>query len=295
MNKPILLLLLCASLAFTSCDKKQSTQVVYLTDSTGGNNIDGFDDSYYIPGLADISMNSFEEKSIDILVEKNTITDKRVSLSVEGFPVNSSGSLSVQKGYPPFNTKLHIKIGLTPTGVYPIKIRTVAEGNQAKEYTFDLQIMPMGHTSCVDFFMKRFRQDANSLTSNSADPVPTGNLSMKKSIDAQYELYLGNVLLYHEGTGFVSYKSSGNYYDPSTISPHHIKLKFDCNTYKIDIAEQYVLGKLNGSWPVDTFTVSGNGSVNYATATYTINYKSTFDDNGTTKSIEYTVVGDFTE
>lgn len=208
MNKPIIILSLITALGFSSCDKKQSTQVVYVPDTTASQQIDTFDNSYYIPGLADVSMNSFEEKIINILVEKNTITDKRVTLSVDGFPVNSSGWLSVQKGYPPFNTTLHLKIGLTPTGVYPIKIRTVAEGNQAKEYTFDLHVMPMGHTSCVDFFMKRFRQDANSLTSNSADPVPAGNLSMKKSIDAQYELYLGNVLLYHEGAGFVSYKSS---------------------------------------------------------------------------------------
>ncbi len=125
--------------------------------------------------------------------------------------------------------------------------------------------------------------------------MPDGNLNLKKSIDANYELYLGDLLLYHDANWMNAYKSSGNYYNTSLISPQHVNLKFNCSTFEITIPEQSVLGRQNNSSVNDTFMVKGNGQVDISRGTYSIKFYSSFDDAGTPKSIEYTIEGDFVQ
>lgn len=294
MKNALITLVTLAVIFASSCQKKDSTQVVYIGDSTKTDTPNNIDDSYYIPGLADKSTFTLSRMDIDFTVTQNTITDTRVNLSLGDLPPNTNGYLSVKSGYPTYNSSLHLDFLFTPPGIYPIKLTAKTEQNNTKEYYFDLEVKTPNKQECNQQFKNGFTTDNFTLKDavngdfNSITPILYDNGN---------QLFLNKVLLYIvSNTGFDYYVSYDAIHPvpPTTIGePEHVQLNMNCENGNLTIPKHQLIGQNAGTGDKKTFNISGNGKVDLATNKYTITYQTSYDDNGTERTGNFTMSGDF--
>ncbi|MCB9046572.1 MAG: hypothetical protein H6550_10605 [Chitinophagales bacterium] len=276
-----------------SCQKKDSTKVVYIADTTNTDTPKVTDDSYYIPGLADKTVNSFSQLDIDFTVTQNTITDTRVYLSLGDLPTNTYGNISVKSGYPTYNSSLHFDFQFTPPGNYPIKLVTKTENNTQKDYHFNIEVTKPDDQECNNAFLNGYKT-SNFNYSDSA----YGSVANITPSPLSYEkhLYFYNLVLYTLSSAGVDYYLSYSALNSTNSArTDQIKFDFDCSSGNITIPLQQVIGQYMtlGTSIQDTFNISGYGAVDVKTQSYNITYRTNFDDKGTMRYGKFTMSGDF--
>lgn len=286
MNR-ISLCFMLTILILAGCQKKES-QIISNNDSKETS----WDSTYFIPGITDRKVPTVGNTSLVLDVTQNIVTDKRVFLSVKDFPEKMKGSFSTASGYPTFRSYLTISAMFQEKGTYPVKIVAKSEDGPEKEYTFDITVQDIDKKNCNHIFRAGFINTDLDYKSNSSIVIPSDfNFIIADVNTSSDDLYFGNILTYHDADGYYSSnRSLGNITNPDV---YHVKCIFDCTNGDLDIPSQKILGKHNLTKQIDTFTISGNGKVDLVTNRCTISYSGTFNDGGTTKTTNYTVVGLF--
>ena len=290
MKKPLLIALLML-VAVASCQKKKSTEVVHIVDSTYVIDTTSYPDtSYYIAGLTAQTAASISKLKVDINVLQKNITDQKVTLSLGELPKNAKGYFTAASGYPGFNTNLVLDMRFTPVGVYPITVITTTEDKKSKKYTFDLNVNPVEKNNCLSIFYSGFTSEDYKIKD-----APPGNHNdlYPRAHWTGSELFLNRVFLYYESSATDDfYMSSGSKDHPSSPTAH-VRLDFNCENGDVTIAEQEIWGMNQSTYKFAAFTISGSGHADLFAGTYTITYKTKFVDNGVEKTANITISGKF--
>lgn len=289
MYKSLLALSVVAIIASTSCKKKNSTEVVHITDTTYTIDTTVYPDtSYYIAGLFDQMSGTLSTLNVPISVSQNGITDSKVSLSVSGLPANSTADFDAKSGYPPYNTKLNIQLRLTPVGDYPITVTTTTEDNRSKNYSFNLKVNTVPKSNCEAMFSSIFTFD-DVVIKDSATGVRKG--SDPGFHYPGYGLYINKLFLYAATTDIGDYYISND--NPHTPNDNldDLQINFDCTDGTINIPVQEIAAEYVKNSTKTLFYIYGKGKVDFTKNTYSITYHTSFNDNGTLRMANITLTG----
>ena len=291
----ISLIVLCTAIAVASCKKKNSTVISNIPEQQEAVH----DTTYHVNGLTDIHVKTMGRELANITVIKTATTDKKVTVSIEDLPENIESKLTYASGYPNFSTRVELLMKFVPRGEYPIRIKTVAEGNQPKTYNINLVVDTFLTSTCQATFRNFFSTRGYLATNNIGEAVP-GVMPPDVYTDLQSKntaLFLSRIPLYQNkaSIGDSIYISSYGIVSNDDPQHQHAKFDFDCETGNIYIDNQLVEGRI---YPfsfndIDTFVISGSGYVDLEKETYTFKYTSKSKNDTSKNQIEYTLTGDF--
>lgn len=272
--RKLLLVLTAAVFAFGSCTKKDSTQVVYIEDTSHHHEEEMIDTSLTISGISDIRSGVWGEQFINITVNRNSGLERKVTMSISGLPENVKAEFSSISGYTSFNTILMLDVMFAKPGVYPLTISSTTDDGKKMNYDVNLTIDSPTKKECNDMLLDAILGSLSTEDVAKDSVVFTSTFIQLNFLEN--ELYLNNVVLRYSDTASRYYRTF------STGNSFHVMLNFDCITGKLIIPEQEVEGRALGSANLETFKISGEGTLNVADGTYHINYITEYDDNGTT-------------
>ncbi len=296
MRKTVTLLLLSV-FVIASCKKEQQDVTSQISANTDTPEVSlPEDQAYFLSGIYNRTTTPLSRQSIDFVVNKNqSAIANNVKLSFETDAPNVTGSFTEDSDYPPYQSFLNLNFNFTPSGIYTVNIISTSEGFAPKEHPFTVIVeQDTSANYCQSKFFSSFDTDHSTISSDNGIHIVKNPLKKEMWIP-YYIMFFGRVTLYNSNTE--QYISTRNYHNAVLNTEAHMRFSFDCTTGDIEIPEQGVLGTINGAprsiSDTDTFTVSGSGKVDPMTKQYTITYKSSFVDNGITKTTNYTIKGDF--
>lgn len=285
--RKLLLVFTAAAFALGSCTKKQSTEVVYLEDTTHHHNDTSMvDTSLTISGISDIRTDVWGEQFINIMVNRNSGLERKVTMSISGVPENVEAEFSSVSGYTSFNTTLMLKTTFAKPGKYPLTITSTTDDGKTMEYSINLTIDTPTKKECNMLFLSA-TNNALSTTDPMKDTVVNTSTFIQMNT-LENELYLSNVTLHHNDTlnkSFRTFIQGSNY---------HVMMQFDCLTGKISMPEQDVTGRTISGANTKTFKIYGEGKINSAEGTFEVTYITEHDDNGTIVINSYILKGSLT-
>lgn len=133
MKQTLILALSC--LLLFSCGK-ESTQPTPTAPKTDSSTLFKF----IINGVTDMTFGKDSFATIAIGVARESGTQERVTLSVEGLPANATAEFSSASGTPDFATTLTLKGNGAIPGTYALKLKGVSEKGASKSYDFNAVI-----------------------------------------------------------------------------------------------------------------------------------------------------------
>lgn len=136
MKQTLILALSCLLLFSCGKESNQPTPAVPKNDST--NQTSSF--KFLINGVTDMTFGKDSFATIAIGVARESGTQERVTLSVEGLPANATAEFSSASGTPDFATTLTLKGNGAIPGTYALKLKGLAEKGAVKTYDFNAVI-----------------------------------------------------------------------------------------------------------------------------------------------------------
>lgn len=278
-----------AILTLAAC-KKEKTDIA--APPTPPDNTLKADTTFYIE--APTSINAYTVDHIESVFSfvRTSAEQKRVYVSFSGFPQNADTQTIKAWGYPDFETKLIANFNFTPSGVYPIIVTAQSEGYAPKMHKANLIVDKLPDADCQMLLSKLYTVDNYKITSNSSYPVPDFYNAEVYYNEKVQKTFFQTMILYHDSTSDIN----TTYRPYIAIAPNtgsnFIEVWMDCETGKILIPQQKVIG-LGGAPPqTDTFSVIGEGKADIINSNYTITYTSISSDNSK-QPVEYTISGVF--
>lgn len=283
MNK-VLLAIAALAFTFTACEKKKSSilpppevDTVYI-DTTKP-----VDTSLTISGISDVRTTPWSQVTLPITVMRNNGLEQKVAISVSGLPEGVKAEFSANSGYTTFNTFLTLEVGFLKPGTYDLKIMSASETGKSKDYSIQLVIDSVSKREANTLFIQRLTGGTQTL--DSTDSVVFTQTGLINNT-LEHQLYLRNVVLQFSNTLTDFYYSY-----IQTNSLYHVKFNVDVTTGMITIPAQTIQGRAWSGGNLMDFTIIGTGGFDFDKGQYYINYTTTYDDNGTLVSNNYTLIG----
>lgn len=282
--KKLLLVFTIAAVISAGCAKKKITpiqpevQTVYLDTNM---HMLPIDTSIVISGLSDMNTTPWGQFTLPLSIIRTTGPQQLLTMTITGLPNNTRHEWSSESGYPSFNTDLHLDMQFVKAGSYPLKISGRMENGRSKNYDVTLLVDSMTQRECNAKFYAYINP-----TFKTIEPL----------IDST--IYENTNVYFHEGkllTGdivLVFDYDPNNYYRMVTATVEDfLTMNMDCENGILTILPQEVVGYSQGGAGLKNFIVSGSGKIDLKTNAITINYTTTFDNNGTPATRNYTLVG----
>jgi len=284
--KKLLIAVSAFAMTFGSCTKQTSTlppvtDTVYIDSNAGKEKVDT---SVTITGIKDIRTTSWSAFMLPISVNRNVGESQKVTMMVSGVPAKAKAKFSSETGYTTFNTNLMIETMFLAPGTYPLTIASKSEKGKSMDYTVNLVVDSMTTKESTNLFLSSI---VNSLSTKDTmrDSIVYTNTNIYNNT-VENQMYLRNVMMRYDDLftqRFISYNQS--------TSTYHVKVSFNSNDGTLTIPEQEVDGRAFSGGAIVKFMISGTGSVDIKNGTFEITYTTSFDDNGTTVTSTYTLMG----
>lgn len=285
--KKVLLVFTLAAVTLGACNKKQSTDVVTVTDTVYTSPKDTtkpIDTSLTISGIKDVRTDVWGNVTLNVTVNRNSGAEQKVTMKVTGLPAKTKAEWSSVSGYTTFNTFLSVKSMFATPGVYPLTVTSETADGKTMDYNVNMMIDTPTTRECDEIFYMA-TNGALSTTDPLLDSIVATNTFIILN-NMEGKLFLSNMILSWEQNNFTkTYRT----YMPG--SNEHVAISFDCNSGLIKIAEQDVTGRAFSGGSTKTFKIYGEGKIDVENNTYEITYITEHDDNGTNVIKSFTTKG----
>lgn len=286
--KKTLLVFTLAAFALGSCTKKESTEVVTVTDTVYKEPADTtkpVDTSLTISGIRDIRTMVWDESALNITVNRNSGAEKKVTMNISGLPERTEAKFTSNSGYTTFNTILNVNTMFTAPGTYPLTISSETEDGKTMDYNVNLVVDTPTSKECKDMLIGSIINGLTTIDTTKDSVVYSGTSVLNNTLDG--ELYLYNMMLHYENSNFNTFRT----FSTGAGNNFHVEMMFDCETGMMSIPEQEVQGRSVSGGRTEMFKISGTGMVDIENGTYYISYMTEYDDNGTAVVSYLTIKG----
>lgn len=271
--KKLLLAFAIAPLLFASCAKKKITPIppevktVYLDTSKTA----ATDTSLIITGMKELRTVNWASFTLPLQVTRTKGEQQLISMSISGLPENTEHEWSSPTGYPNFSTNLKLEMNFVKSGTYPVTVAATTASGKSKNYNVNLVVDTMTTKECNAFY------NAYASTSfKNRDIAIDSVVYIANSIFHQYnKLHVQDIVLNYDADPTKYYRLLFNTLEEVPV------LLVNCEDGTITIPEKVVRGLSWSGNSFKNFTVSGSGKIDLQKGTITINYTTSFDNNGT--------------
>lgn len=222
----------------------------------------GVDTSYIVSGLRDIKMTNVGVADINVMVNRTSGAEQKVTLSVDGMPDNSEVMIDGKTGYTSFSSAISFVTKFAPVGTYPLSVKAKSESGEMKTYNINLIITRTTTQDCHTFFLGGASINLTTYEGTSNTIVYDQSTILVNSSNER--LYISRLVVEKDTT-------NQDIYVESTIQG--TTLTFSCDDGSIKIPLQKVEG-LNVNSPSMTreYYVEGAGTVDLDAEMFNITY-----------------------